>query len=184
MGHRTKAGRVLQGWDNFYFMMGSAAASLIGLLFIVVTLTAGSDRAQVQRGQALYMTPTALHFAMVLTACAVLLAPGLGVAARAAAFAFVGLVGMINAAKACYGILKMSAKGGASHWTDPLMYGVTPVAVYLGLLIAAFALGRGLVWGAYAIAALLLALLLTAIRNAWDLVTWIAPNRNAPPSVS
>src|ERR1700740_3153229 len=49
---------VFQGWDNFYFMVGSAAAGLIGLLFVVVTLTAGFDRDQAQRGQALYMNPT------------------------------------------------------------------------------------------------------------------------------
>ena len=37
-----------------------AAAGLIGLLFVVVTLTAGFDHAQASRGAKLYMTPTAL----------------------------------------------------------------------------------------------------------------------------
>ena len=43
---------MFQGWDNYFFMLGSAGAGLIGLLFVVVTLTAGIDRSRAQRGAA------------------------------------------------------------------------------------------------------------------------------------
>ena len=46
--------------------------------------------------------------------------------------------------------------------------------LYLGLCAAALALCWRASWAAEAIAALLLILLLLSIRNAWDLVTWIA----------
>ena len=50
--------RVLQGWDNFYYLIGSAAAGLIGLLFVVMTLTAGRDRSRIVRAAlVIYMTP-------------------------------------------------------------------------------------------------------------------------------
>jgi len=64
------------------------------------------------------------------------------------------------------------------------MYGATPSLIYLALIVAAIAAGLGAAWGAYAMAVLALALLLVAIRNAWDLVTWIAPKRNADASNS
>ena len=48
---------MFRGWDNYYFMIGSAGAGLIGLLFVVVTLTQGIDRDRALRGASLYMTP-------------------------------------------------------------------------------------------------------------------------------
>ncbi len=175
---------MVQGWDNFYFMLGSAAAGLIGLLFVVVTITTGVERSQVQRGQALYMTPTALNFAVVLTISALMAAPGLSLAARAGVFGFIAFVGLVNLVKACVGIAKLSVDNETVHWTDLWMYGATPSLIYLGLIVAAIAAGLGAAWGAYAMAALALGLLLVAIRNAWDLVTWIAPKRNADASNS
>ncbi len=66
---------MLQGWDNFYFMMGSSSAGLVGLLFVIVTLTAGVERSRAMRGARLYMTPTAVHFCVVLSDSAVALMP-------------------------------------------------------------------------------------------------------------
>jgi hypothetical protein len=78
---------VLKPWETFYFMIGSAGAGLIGLLFVVVTLTAGFDQSQINRGAKFYMTPTAFHFAVVLTASAVAVAPGVPDMASAAMIA-------------------------------------------------------------------------------------------------
>ena len=40
----------------------------------------------------------------------------------------------------------------------------------------------GLGWAPYAVAANTLALLLIGVRNAWDLVTWLAPSGSAGES--
>ena len=93
-----------QGWDNFYYLIGSAAGGLIGLLFVVMTLTAGRDRSGIQRGAGLYMTPTVLHFASVLSISAVSLAPGLPDLARAMVFGFFALAGLAAAVRAVVGI--------------------------------------------------------------------------------
>jgi hypothetical protein len=37
-------------WDTFYLMVGSSAAALIGLLFVVITLTANLDAAKAEAG--------------------------------------------------------------------------------------------------------------------------------------
>ena len=44
-----KGAPVLKDWETFFFMLGSAGAGLIGLLFVVVTLTAQSAGNQEQR---------------------------------------------------------------------------------------------------------------------------------------
>ena len=173
---------MFQGWDNFFFMMGSAAAGLIGLLFIVVTLTSGADRSQIQRGQTLYMTPTAVHFAVVLSTSAVALAPGLPGPATAALVLIVALVGLASAARAALGIASPRPGAEPPHWSDFWMYGATPTALCVALCAAAIAMGAQVAGAPHAFAALLLLLLLTGIRNAWDLVTWIAPKRPSAPN--
>jgi hypothetical protein len=167
------------GWDNFYFLIGSAAGSLIGLLFVVATLTTGFERSQALRGASLYMTPTAVHFAAVLCMSAVALAPGLPTSATAAIFGLIGLVGLANAMRACVGITTYRPAAEPPHWSDFWMYGAVPAAIYLGLCAASLAIGARAEWAPHGLAALLLMLLLVGIRNAWDLVTWIAPMRKS-----
>jgi hypothetical protein len=170
---------MFHGWDNFYFLIGSAAAGLIGLLFVVVTLTAGSERSQASRGASLYLTPTALHFAVVLSISAVAVMPRLAVSTAAAVFGLGALVGFANAIRACIGIRTPRPEMETAHWSDFWLYGGVPATIYLGLGVASVALWAGADWAVPASAALLLVLLLVGIRNAWDLVTWIAPKRKA-----
>src|SRR5580704_14168093 len=158
-------------------MVGSAGAGLIGLFFVVVTLTQGFDRDRALRGASLYMTPSLIHFAVVLSMSAVAVAPGLPIPATAGLFAAVALVGLGNAVWATIGIAFRRLGPEAPHWSDVWLYGVAPSAIYTGLLIAAVGLSEELAWAAYANAALLLALLLIGVRNSWDLITWMAPMR-------
>ena len=54
------------------------------------------------------------------------------------------------------------------------MYGVVPAAIYAAILTSDIVLWFEEPLAPFAIAALLLILLLIGIRNAWDLVLWMA----------
>ena len=56
----------LQRWANFYLLISAAAATLIGLLFAVITF--GAERIVEDRTARIrmYLTPTVLDFASVL----------------------------------------------------------------------------------------------------------------------
>ncbi|HXA38990.1 MAG TPA: hypothetical protein VNW53_08330 [Phenylobacterium sp.] len=165
---------MFEGWANFYLMIGSAAGALIGLLFVVATLTGNLGREQAQRGSTVYLTPTVFHFAVVLVASAITAVPQLDIRTAAGLLAAAGLWGLIYAAN----IARMVARRdtlGEPHWTDFWCYGVGPAVLYAAELAAAGALGMGVSWAPQALAAALLALLLLTIRNAWDLVTYLAP---------
>ena len=166
---------VFRDWDSFYVIIGSAAAGLIGLLFVVVTLTASFDRERVARAIDIYTTPVAAHFALVLTMCAIAMVPRLPLSATAALFGLCAVVGFFNAVKSCIGIHQGIPGGERSHWSDFWLYGVLPGALYLGLAGASIGLLTHAAWALLATAAVMLALLLAAIRNAWDLVTYMAP---------
>lgn len=171
---------VFEGWSDFYLVTGTAAATLIGLLFVIVSLSESRDRAQLLRATSIYMTPTALHFAVVLTISAMALAPPrLAVAVRLLVVGVAALTGLGNAVWACLGMSRWTSGAAPPHWSDFWLYGAAPTVLYLALSAAAVALGARASWACGATAITLLALLLLGIRNAWDLVTWMAPARGA-----
>ena len=174
---------MFRGWDEYFVLLGTAAAGLIGLLFVVVTLTSNFERSQALRGASIYMTPTAAHFAVALAICAVTLAPGLS---RGWGCALLGLAiasGFANALRAVFGIRQYERDPDSNvHWSDLWWYGMTPTALYVGLGAAVAAMWLGFERAIYVLAAGVLMLLLVAIHNAWDLITWIAPMREGPPA--
>ncbi|HEY1562342.1 MAG TPA: hypothetical protein VGF71_15855 [Caulobacteraceae bacterium] len=167
------------GWSNFYFLIGSAAAGLIGLMFVVVTLTAGGDRSRSLRGAAIYLTPTIVHFAAVFSISAIIEAPGLAPAETATLVILIALAGFACCLRSAHGILRAPEGFGAPHWSDFWLYAGAPACLYLVLTLAAVGVGAHWPWASKAMAAVLLTLVLLAIRNAWDTITWIAPGRKA-----
>ena len=68
----------LAGWDTFYVIIGSSAAALTGLMFVVIALSgetglAAPDAITTIRA---FSTPTLVHFGAVLLLAALLTTPG------------------------------------------------------------------------------------------------------------
>jgi len=57
---------MLHGWDNFFILAGSAAATLMGLLFVAITAGTGFSASQIVQGTRGFLTPTLVHFGSVL----------------------------------------------------------------------------------------------------------------------
>src|SRR6185369_16333991 len=68
---------LLSNWQNFYMIMGTAAATLTGLMFVVTTLIAGIDThvSTLNAGISAFNTPTVVHFGAVLMLAGILSAP-------------------------------------------------------------------------------------------------------------
>ena len=161
-------------WGDFFFLIGSAAASLIGLLFVVVTLNRGRERETALKGANTYMTPIVFHFGVVLVLSAAAVAPGLGRTGMGLAEAVCAAIALIYSLIILRRLLAWS-KIAPPHWTDAWFYGVAPLAIYVGLAAAAVMVWIAPAWAPYGLALVLLAHLLLGIRNEWDLVTWLAP---------
>src|ERR1700729_604518 len=140
---------VFREWDSFYVIIGSAAAGLIGLLFVVVTLTSSFERERVMRAIDNYTTPVAVHFALVLTICAGAMVPHLPLVATAALFGVCAIVGLVNAIKSCVGIHQGIPGGEPLHWSDFWLYGVVPGALYIGLAAGALGLLTHAAWALF-----------------------------------
>src|SRR5215467_4427700 len=92
------ASSLLASWSNFYLTTGSAAATLTGLMFVVITLVRRADRtrtqAQSQTGISTFSTPIVLHFAAALFVSLFLSAPLHSFVAAAVVLGVGGLYGI------------------------------------------------------------------------------------------
>lgn len=171
-------GAMFEGWGEFYLMTGSAAAVLIGLIFVVISLMQDRSRSSVLTGSRLYMGPIVLGVSFVLVLSGVALLPGVGPGTVAAIAGAVALWGLARALMSTAGIARLKDE---VHWTDVWYYGVFPAALYLALAATAYAFWSECGWAKAALAASIIGMILLAIRNEWDLITWIAPRSGTAP---
>jgi hypothetical protein len=160
----------LNGWGNFYVIVGSSAGALIGLQFVVLTLIAGRPRirGEAQAGAA-FSTPSVVHFGVVLLLSAVISAPWDGINAVAVLCGGVGLGGI------AYSVIvarRMRAQTAYKPvFEDWLFYVLLPLAAYAGLAGSALAARAFAPTALFLVGAAALMLLFTGIHNAWDTVT-------------
>src|SRR4051812_12189239 len=115
------------GWDEYYFMIGSSAAALIGLLFVVATLSAGRDRSTVETGSKLFTTPLVYHFGVVLLLSGSALAPSMTSTIFGIASDAIAVAGVAAGIWIAVGIGRFPYEGSAD-WFDIWWYGIIPAA--------------------------------------------------------
>ena len=85
----------LVAWTSFYTMMGSSAAGLTGLMFVVISLMPESRPGATGESLSAFGTPTVVHLCGALLVSALLCAPWTSVAMAGATVGLVGLSGVI-----------------------------------------------------------------------------------------
>jgi hypothetical protein len=159
----------LNGWENFYVIVGSSAGALIGLQFVVMTLIAGRSvaRGEAQAGDA-FSTPSVVHFGVVLLLSALLSAPWDGIGAVAIVWGGVGLSGI------AYSVIvgrRMRAQTVYKPvFEDWLCHVLLPLAAYAILATSAFAARSSARTALFLVGVAALLLLFIGIHNAWDTV--------------
>jgi hypothetical protein len=161
----------LKEWHDFYILLGTAAATLLGLLFVAVSLGAGYLTEQHQYGTRTFMSPVVIHFTSVFFLSAVALLP----LHQAKFFAvLIGTTASIGAIISTYTTIQVVRTDMTNYIQDYLAYGLLPGVAYLVLLTAAVSIYLEKDFGLNALAAALLLLAIANIRNAWDLTLTMA----------
>jgi hypothetical protein len=170
----------LADWNNFYVIVGSAAAGLTGLTFVVITLAAEASRVNVV-GLRTFVTPTIVHFGTVLVLSAFLSVPRLSLTGLGIGFGIVGALGLIYV-----GVIAAGMSEVRKHYIpvreDWLWNVIMPAVVHGVLLAVALLLRRGVELGLYLVAAMTVLLLFVGIRNAWDVAVWTSMNKQSTKS--
>lgn len=168
----------LIAWENFYVIIGSSAAALTGLMFVVVTLIAGSREGRSSRAVAAFGTPTVVHFCAALFVAAILSAPWTALAQASILLGLTGLAGVIYIV-----IVALRARRQSDYQPvleDWLWHTIFPFVAYTALVVAAIILPGSPTPALFAIGAATLLLVFTGIHNSWDSVTYLAIGRSQP----
>lgn len=165
----------LKAWENFYVIIGSSAAALTGLQFVVIALGAESKAMGNQQSVRAFGTPTILHFVAVLLISAIVTAPWPDTWQATVALGVCGAAGVV------FGLTTLAAalrqKGYRPVLEDWLWHFVFPPLAYGAILVASIVLSRHPVASLFAIGAGALFLLFVGIHNAWDAATFMAARK-------
>jgi hypothetical protein len=156
---------MLKGWHDFFVVLGAAAGTLIGAMFVVVSIGSGLVR-QSTLASRVFVTPTIIHLAVVLLASAFVLVPSLDRPTLGAAAGTAGIIFLGYAARNIFHIYRQNRV----HWSDHLWYGISPVVGYLVMIGGAVLILEARSGGVEALAFALALLVICGIRNAWDLI--------------
>src|SRR6266705_1966365 len=85
----------LEAWHDFYVMVGSGAAALTGLLFVIVSLGPHVMARHTQTGVKAFISPIAVHFTWALATSALMLVPDFPLPALGTLLAIAGLAGLV-----------------------------------------------------------------------------------------
>src|SRR3982750_1315174 len=86
---------LFSAWESFYVIIGSSAAALTGLQFVVIALGSESRNLGTQREINAFATPPIVHFSAVLLITPILSAPFHSPAPPAWILAPLGLAGLL-----------------------------------------------------------------------------------------
>jgi len=162
-------------WANFYVITSAAAATLLGLLFVVITLAAERGRKDTANIR-IDLTPTVVYFSSVLLTSALLTVPN---QTRLSALICICLHGITGLGYSGFLAIRRGA-GSASYEQrrDLFPYAVIPLSAYVLMVAGGLML---LPWPPIAldlVAASMLMLLGIAIRNSWAIATTIISSQD------
>lgn len=168
----------LSPWESFYVIVGSAAAALTGLQFVVIVLGAEMQALRNETATRAFGTPTVVHFCMALFIAAVLSAPWETLHGPGIVLSGCGIGGFVYVIRILWHARRQTSyKPVLEDW---IWYFILPFLTYASLAIAALGLEHKPPTCLFVIAGVVLTLVFIGIHNAWDTVTYlaVAPQQN------
>lgn len=162
---------MLERWHEFYALLGTAAAALVALLFVAVSVGAIAMTPERAGGTRTFMSPVVFHYSNILFLSLIMLVPG----QSPRLLGWILVVASLGSLIYSFVIVVRVFRSNMADLADRLAYGSIPMVVYAtGLVVAWLLLSGRAEAGLNLLAGAALLLLLTNIRNAWDLMISLA----------
>jgi hypothetical protein len=166
----------LRQWHDFYALIGSAAATLVGLMFVAASIGAGVFTREHQSGIRSFLSPTVVHFSAILIISLIAIVPSETWQSAALFLVIIGVVGLGYCGSVWRRMIRHGLIGTIDN-VDRFWYALLPTLGY-GLTITC---GVELWWhregGLELLAVAMMILLLVGLRNSWDMTLWIIGRR-------
>jgi len=166
----------LADWHNFHGLVGAAAATLIGAMFVVVSIGSGFLSAERVGPVRVFLTATVVHLSTVFFVCAVCLVPALDALWFAVLLGLIGAAGLIYAGQ----ILFIRIWDHEVDHEDRVWYAALPFAGYAAMVASAGVGARRAEVGLDLLALALALLLAAGIRNSWDMIVFFVLRAKGP----
>ncbi len=180
----------LQVWQGFYMLVGTAAATLTGLMFIAVTFGSALVTRETAQTTRAFLDPTYLHFVQVLLTACLLSVPTLGPSFLGCVLIGVGGFRLARLHWVFGRYREAQREHGDIELSDWAMAIVLPLFCHLSLMAIGVGFVRREAAALSGLAAVTMALLFVGIHGAWELFVWMAlavgdrrrdPANEAPP---
>jgi len=173
---------ILTTWQNFYVIIGSSAAALTGLMFVVISLITRSRVRMSSEPVAAFGTPNVVHFCFALLIAALLCAPWQMLWNAGLLLGLCGLGGITYVVIAARRVRRQTDYTPVLE--DWLWHTVFPLVSYTALIVAAIMLLSNPAPALFVIGAATVLLLFIGIHNAWDNVTYVVIELSQPENKS
>jgi hypothetical protein len=187
---QSSAAELFHTWHDFYVLVGTASATLVGLMFVAATLGSSVFSERHRVALQAFISPTVVNFAAALFICIGVMIPSQTWLSLGVLLAGGGVAGLVYAGRVW--VQMFVRRSFHVDMVDRMFYATVPLVGYLLVLAAGILLLLRARWSAEVAAAALVVLMFAGVRNAWDMTTWImmrtpttaqlAPPDEPPPS--
>ena len=160
-------------WHEFYTLLGTASATLVGLLFVAATVSSGVFSSNRRAPLRVFLSATLVHFSGILAVCLIVLAPLQSWLQFGLLILGCGIFGLVYCGLIWRDTVRDSRLIAAIDLEDRIWYLFVPVAGYLLETATGVALALRLDAGSTAVVFAVGILMVAGIHNAWDITIWI-----------
>ncbi len=155
----------LHAWRDFFIVTATAAATLIGAMFVVVSIAVGILTRERSAASHAYLTSTLVHLGAVLLASLLTMAPSATRLSFGAVLTTGGVIGVVYVAALAAVVHRFRV-----DWTDTLWYTGLPFVGYAALAAAGILGFAANFHAVELLAAASVLVLICGVRNAWDMI--------------
>src|ERR1700687_2952903 len=119
------------GWHDFFILLGTACATLVGLMFIAVSIGASIFKEENRPALEVFLGPTIVHFTSVLVLCVLALVPLHSWLSLAVLDLLIGAAGLCYSARIWF---RLTRSRYELDLIDRFFYTVMPAVGYLVVL--------------------------------------------------
>jgi hypothetical protein len=165
----------LQSWHDFFLLTGTAAATLLGLVFVAASIAATipNEKLGDETSRQLWVLPIVWAFVRVLVVSAVGVIPGQTTVSFGYVLLVLAILDLGRMVRIIAGMREVHRSKERLSAADWRWYTAYPVLSSLAIAAAGLALARGLAFPQL-LAAGLLGHLVVGVHNAYELADWLA----------